>query len=1065
MKNSRRISCLAIVAAVIFLSGLYPEFLGGQSVNGVILGRVTDPSGGVLPGVTVVVENTDTGVSQSTVTNDMGNYRVPSLPPGNYRVRAELSGFSTAVREGVALSVQQQAVVNFTLQLGEISEEVVVTGGAEIVETTTSTVSGLVNEREILDLPLNGRDYSQLALLQIGVVQTTSSGPDPFTVGGRTGKFVVNGARPTANSFLLDGTEINDPDFNVPVGGVAGFLLGVEAIREFRVLTDSYSAEFGRNAGALVTAVTRSGTNEFHGSVFEFHRNSGLDAKNFFDDPEGGVPSFRRNNFGFALGGPIVKDKTFFFTNAEFFKEVLGVTSVATVPDEKARMGILPILNPETGQREDVNIGVAPGVQPFLDLFPLPNGMNFGNGTAEFRGSAGQPADEEFWVTRIDHHFTDKDLLYGRYTYDDSDSERPFASTPVPGFPSILDRRNQYLTVEYQRTFSPTLFNEARFGYSRTAQLLAPSGTAPISISLLPGERPLGVIALNDVSPLGNSSILPLGAKSNVFQYIDNVSYTKGRHSFKAGFNIRRIWISDFFDVNSNGNFFAGSLQNLLQGRSIFFLGATPGSESRRDWRMTQYGFFGQDDFKVHPRFTLNLGLRYEFTTVPTEVAGRVTNLRNVETDSAITVGDPLFKNPSLRNWAPRVGFAWDLTGDGKTVLRSGFGVFHDFIFGNIFGNTRFQPPFFELLFLPGAPFPNPLAEPVPLQVSPQTIEFDLRNPYVMHYNLNIQRELDPNTVLTIGYNASRGVKLFRVFEANTAFPEFLPDGSKFFPQGVTRRNPAFGPIRQRATDARSWFDSLQVGLNRRFSDGLQFQVSYTLGKFIDDSAGPFQTDQLSQPSNTMDPENRGLDKGLSPFDARHNFVVNWTYEVPLMHNRNDLLGHVLGDWQFNGILTLASGRPFTPVVGFNRSNNLQSGTGVSDRPNLKPGADIGDAKTGDPAQYFDPNIFELQPAGTFGNAGRNIIGGPDFQNLDLSLFKTFRIDEAFRLQFRAEFFNILNRPNFQVPSNVGTVAGTVAGGDIIFNDASGVPVGNAGRIFSTVNTSRQIQFGLKLLF
>ncbi len=1067
-----------LTVAVMFLALQLAFVPGGllfaQAISGSISGIISDQMGAVIPGVSVSVKNVNTGVAHSTVTDDLGSYRVSGLVPGRYEVKAELAGFKTEVITGIELTVNQQAVVNLSLKVGEVTEQVIVTGYAPVVESTTSMLSGLVDEKKIRDLPLNGRDFSQLALLQTGAVATFTAGPDPFVAagsagGGRTGKFVVNGVRPTGNNFLLDGTEINDPSFNIPPGGAAGVALGVEAIREFRILTNTYSAEYGRNAGALINSVTKSGTNEIHGSAFEFLRNNVLDAKNFFDKPNAPIPQFKRNQFGFTVGGPIRKNKTFFFGSYEGLRERLGVTSVATVPDENARRGLLP--DPRNPGRF-IDVGIAPGVKQFLDLYPLPNGRNFGDGTAEFLGSQSQPTDEDYFVVKIDHNFSENDLFFARYTFDDSSALLPFASTPVPGFPTDLDRRNQYATVQYQKIINPNLLNEFRFGYSRIKQTLFPTGVAPTSISLFPGPRPLGTIAPTNVSPIGNSSILPIGSTSNLFQFIDNFSYNKGRHSVKFGFDIRRIQISNFFDATFDGNYFIGPLRNMLEGKSLFYLGATPDSTSRRDWRQSQFAFFGQDDFKLTKDFTLNFGLRYEFITVPTEKAGRLTNLRNPETDKDVTLGAPLFENPSLRNFAPRLGFAYDISGNGKTVVRSGFGVFYDHIWENIFGNTRFQPPFLKALFVPGAPFPDPLrARGVPIALSIQAIDFKIKNPYVMQYNLNVQHEITRDTVLKAGYVGTRGVKLVRVFEANTARPQILQDGTKFFPPNSVRRNPAFGPVRQRTADANSWYNSLQIEVNRRFSGGLQFQASYTLSKLIDDAAGPFQTDTIAQPTNTMDPEDRGRDKALSPFDARHNFVYNFTYDLPIGQGRKfgadltGLAGKLLDGWQINGILTLVSGRPFTPVVAFNRSNNLQSGTGVADRPNLKPGASPKDALLKDPARWFDPNIFELQPAGFLGNAGRNILLGPDFKNFDFSLIKNTPINEQVTLQFRAEFFNLTNHPNFQIPSNVGTVAGTVAGGDIIFNDPSGVPVGNAGRIFKTVNTSRQIQFALKLIF
>lgn len=1055
-----------------------------QTIGASISGTVTDPTGAVIPNAQVKVRNVGTEDVRSVSTDVSGSYRVAGLSVGGYEATVEMQGFSTQIRQGITLTVGQQAVVDFTLQLSSVAKEITVNANASQVEATTSTISGLVDEKKIRDLPLNGRDYTQLTLLQAGASAASTSGSNPLATSGAIARYTVNGIRPTGNNFLLDGMDVNDPSFNLPLQGVSGQALGVEAIQEFRILTNTFSAQYGRNAGAIVNAISKTGTNAFHGSAYEFLRNSTLDARNFFDKQ--GVPPFKRNNFGFTVGGPIIKDKTFFFGNYEGFRERLGVTTNATVPDENARKGTIPILDPTTGLRKPVNVGVAPGVQSILNLYPLPNGRNFGDGSAEFLGFGNQSTRQDYFLISLDHRFSAQDHLFGRYSYDDGDATLPFSNTPVPGFTTALNRRNQFFTLQYQKILSPRLINEARFGFTRIRYGAFPSGDSPVSISLFPGPQPLGTIALQGISPLGFSAATRIGAGSNIYEYSDGLSYAIGKHFLNIGGDIERFQIHSFFDGNALGSYNVGSLLNFLQGKSVNYLGVPPGGTSQRDWRQTQFAIYAQDDYKVKPNLTLNLGLRYAYSTVPNDIHGRNTNIRNPLTDAAVTIGNPIFENPTTHNFAPRFGFAWTPPiADHKTVIRGGFGLFYDNIWENIYGNTRFQPPFFILLLTPNAPFPVP---PPPTKavnlISPQTVDFHLSNPYSMQYNLNIQRDLGSDILLTVAYVGSRGVHLFRVFEANTRIPVTLPDGTKFFPPTAPRQNPNFGTIRNRAADADSNYNSMQVTLNRRFTQGLQFQVSYTLSKLIDDSAGPFQTDTVAQAANSEDPLNRKLDSALSPFDVRQNLVVNYTYDLPFGPGKrwggrlSGPLAKLAEGWQINGIDTFQTGHPFSIVESSNVSNNGQSGTGIADRPNLTPGFSnnptSGTSKgcpgvpagqpLGTPNLYFDPCAFSLQPRGFLGNLGRNTLTGPGLVDFDFSVVKNTRISESKRVEFRAEFFNLFNRANFQVPSNVGTSAGASSGGDFTF-DANGNRLGNAGKIFSTVTTSRQIQFGLKLIF
>lgn len=1054
-------------AAAVFCLFLMAGPLWAQTITGTISGTVVDASGAALPAATITVTQVSTRTTRLVSTDQTGHFLVPLLPVGEYTVKAEHQEFSAEVRTGINLTVNEVAVINFTLKVGEVTSTITVQEGAPSVDTTTSQITGLVTGSQIRELPLNGRDFLQLAELNPGVTPTFNVGINTF--GGRVSKYVVNGLRPTMNGYLIDGTDISssgqDP---APPGGASGVALGVEAIQEFRVLTNNFSAEYGRSAGSIVNAISRSGTNNFHGSLYEFLRNDNLDARNFFDQGSG-PPPFKRNQFGFTVGGAAIKDKTFFFVNYEGLRERLGVTSVATVPDALARQGQLSNpANPGTF----ISVPVNPQIKPFLDLYPLPNGPSNGDGTATLFSSGTQPTDEDFFVVKVDHSISQKHSFMARYTFDDSDSKRPFASTFVPGFPSNIDRRNQYLTLNLTSVFTQNFLNVVRFGYSRTFKSATPAlAPAGLSTSLIPNRPFLGSIEIAGLDPLGNSTLLPFLGVTNVFQVSDDMTLIRNRHSMKWGLNIVRFQFNDTFDLLFNGSFTFTGLKNFLANKANTFLGFLPGSTSDRGFRNTLYNFYFQDDFRVHPGLTLNLGLRYEYNTVPTEVHGKLTNIRNPKTDTQVTVGGPLFES-AKKSFAPRFGFAWDVFGNATTSVRGGFGIFYDQIFEPVYGNTRFQPPFANGAFVPAPPFPNASQGRVIPTLFIQAVDSHIKPSYAMQYNLTVERELFRSTFFRVGYVGTRGVRLLRVLEANTALPTILPDGTRFFPANSRRQNPKFGPIRLRTSDSQSNYNALQMSVQRRAGQALQLQASYTYSKAIDDSSGVLQTDFIGAPVNSMDPDRRTLDRSLSSFDARHNFTLSYTYALPFGAHRH-WLGNLTGPgqkliegWQVSGIVTLQSGNPFTPVIGFNRSGNLQTGTGVADRPNLALGASnnpVLDSR--DPQRFFDVKAFTLQPAGFFGNLGRNTLIGPGLANVDFSVSKSNQVKEKYTVLFRVDFFNLFNRANFAVPSNVGAVAASAGGGDIIFADTSGVPVGSAGKIFRTVTTSRQIQISAKFVF
>ena len=749
-----------------------------QQILSTISGTATDPSGFVLPGVTVTIRNVDTGEKTTVTTASDGSYRAAQLMAGPYEVSATATGFKKVLRPAIRLNVGDHVVVDFHLPVGSVAEQVEVRDAQPTIETNTSEVSGVVNDKQMLDLPLNGRDFFQLVLLQPGAVPVTNAGPSFSSQGGMS-KAVVNGMRPTFNNISIDGTDVNDPGYNMPPGGAAGAFLGVEAIREFRVVTNTMTAEYGRNAGSAVTAITRSGTNELHGSVYEFLRNSVFDAKNYFDLADKPIPHFSRNQFGGTIGGPIVKGRTFFFANYEGLREALGRTATATVPDELAHQGFLP---DPANPGNLINVGVAPSVAPFLALYPLPNGRDFGDGTAVLTSSVSQPTTENYFVARVDHKLGTNGLFFGRYTLDRSDTSNPFLATLVPGFPAIQIRRNQFLTLSETQTFTPTLLNEFRFGFNRTVLGAKGVNTPGLSISQMVENGPLGLISVSGLTSLGNSVLFPITSAANTFQFVDNLSINKARHFLKIGTDIRRLQLNGAFDVYSGGNYVFDGLSDFLTASPFSYFGAIAPSNSDRGFRQTNLAFFAQDDFKARPNLIFNLGLRYEYNTTPTEATNKIVNIRDISTETAPILGGPLYLAPT-KMFSPRIGFAWTPWSGGKTVVRGGFGIFYDQIWMNLYGNTRWSPPYYHSTFFLSPAFPNALAGggAIPVGIN-YPIQYEMKQPYVMQYNLNIQRELPHDTSFMIAYIGARGVHLPTQQEINSPVPAVLPDGHALFP-------------------------------------------------------------------------------------------------------------------------------------------------------------------------------------------------------------------------------------------------------------------------------------------
>jgi hypothetical protein len=1042
-------------------------FANAQSNKATVLGRINDEQGNAVAKAKIIASNIATNISRETSTDAEGRYQIPELLPGIYDISVERQGFRLVIQKGVELTVGREAVLDFKLNVGNLQEKVVIEQDAGLVDTSNSALGYLVNTRQIEQLPLNGRDVFQLAMLQNGVISASSTTDTQSNVGPGTTRLTINGGRLDFNAFLLDGAETADA-FGYSPGGLGGGFLGVEALKEFQVLTSGYSAEFGHGGGAVINAVTKSGTNQIHGTAFEFLRNNSLDARNFFDRNPKQLP-FQRNQFGGSLGGPIIKDRAFLFGSYEGLRRREGVPALFSVPSPAARQG-----NLTTGP-----VTIAPSVLPFLALYPAPNGPITGD-TGIFTRNVKEQTREDFSTIRADYKLSGSQSLAARYTIDDSDL------TKVGGVIQnlVLDTRNQYFTLEEQAIVGARGVNSLRGTYNRSnfsnTYLFVDANNNVVSLdpslSFLPGQKMggyfiSGVSALRDPVTDDRSFIL------NQYEVNDQFIYTLGAQSIKIGGSVRRYQLNGDSALFKDGVFLytspGGGLAQFLAGAPDILFTTVPGTDYYRGIRQSLFSLYLQDDWKVTRRLTLNLGVRYEPISTPTETNGRLSNLRNL-TDTTSTPGDPFFDNPSLKNIAPRFGFALDVFGDGKTSLRGAAGIFYSAILPMRY---RFemsnQSPFAQLAVV-GGPFPNAFTSPFFQApgglVSP--IAFDAEQPTVYQWNLNIQRELGRDLVLSAGYVGSRGANLETRYSLNVRKDFQIVNGQKFYPAidpgsvQAARFNPNFQNITYLDFSADSYYQALQLNLAKRFSYGLQFQTAYTLSKSID-AASAAETLFLNGATGggRQDPFDSRSERGLSDFDARHNFIANFLYDLPFGKGRliggslTGVVGALVGGWSAGGIVNLRSGFPFNVSLGFDRAGN-GTDNAQTQRPNVAPGVDLSDAITGDPSSFVRPGFFQLQPAGFYGSAPRNALRGPNLKTFDMMVTKQMPITERLRSEFRFEAFNLFNRSNFAPPLGVNRT---------VFNgvDATGAPLLSPifGQLTQTATKSRQLQFGLKFLW
>lgn len=1025
-----------VAFAAIALAAAAPA--DAQGTGGTISGITRDETGAVLPGVAVLITNTETGRARTLVTDGDGRYAAPDLAPGPYEIKATLVGFQTVTRAGIRITVGRDAVVDLSLKLGNIEDAITVVGESPTVDLKSASTGGLIDTQQIEGLPLNGRSYVELATLTPGVQLTQTGGQGTST--GFGAKLSVNGSRYTSNLFTLDGTNLND-QFS-QAGSASGNVLGVEAVREFQVLTNSFSAEFGHHTGGVINAATKSGTNAVHGSAFEFHRNDGMDAKNFFDDEK---PPFTRNQYGFALGGPLVRNRTFFFTTYEGLHEKLGSTNIFNVPSRSVREG-----------------AVNPAVRPYLDAYPLPNGRALGATRGEFQRIDQRRTDEHYVMGRVDHQFSTGSQIFVRYTFDDGQVDDP--SGLVAG--ELTKTRVQFATAEHQWVRGTSFVNRLQFGFTRSrldgTDYVLPGVTLPRT-TFTDIDRGLLVVSVTGLAPFGGTTTNPKFHRFNNFQIREGINWNRGAHNVRVGGDVQFLQFNLTSDFTSMGQFVFRSLDDFINNRPDQFNAVMPGSDASRNLRQMAFGFYVQDDIQLAKTFTLNAGVRYEPTTSVTDTEDRLAQLIDFGSPTATlndtTKVDALFKNPSLKTVAPRLGFAWDVRGNGKTAVRGGAGVFYDSILVStpFVQNTAVRvPPFFNrggIVRTGGVTvdFPNAYTtqtQRLAGQAQLEGIQYDIDQPKMLKWNVNIQRELLGKTTVELGYSGGHGSNLVRQIFTNGRIGTVTADGRIFVAPGTPLRQPNFGRMRYRVSDATSDYHGMTVGVNRRFSGGFQTQISYTYSKSMDEGASALGGNDFSSEGGGS----RYLfskDRGLSPFDLRHSFVGNVNYTLPFASTATGVTSILARDWTVGLLVRARSGYPFSAASGVD--TGLQVTGWAPAYPDLRPGAS-NNPVVGNVEQWFDPNAFLLPATGYVGTLGRNTIIGPNSRTVDLVLGKNVRLGSKREMQFRIECFNLLNRANFGLPQAA------------VFN-TNGTIREDAGRITETSTSARQVQLGIKAIW
>ncbi len=1054
------------IVALVSLILLCAAPLAAQTYTGSARGILTDQNGAIIKGATVTLTSEETGEVRTATSDGDGEYIISSLRPGSYRLEIVIAGFET-YRQLVVLQVNQERRIDVRLEVGRATVgNLVVTDDLAPLKKDSASLGAVIENRQVTGLPLDGRNFYELNLLVPGAVPAAQG-----SAGSVRGDFAfsVNGAREDSNNFLLDGVYNVDPKLNT-----FGVRPPVDAIREFEMLTSTYDASFGRSAGAQVNVVLKSGSNDFHGSLYEFFRNGGLDARNYFAPKNEPAPKYQRNQFGFSLGGPLVKSRTFFFADYEGTRSREGITRLANVPTLRERAGDFSqsntvVIDPLTGQPFPGNV-IPEDRQSAIGrriaaLYPAPNRNDpFQN----FVSSPVQRDRNDSFDVRLDHLLSARSNLVFRYSFNDRDLFEPFSGptfSVVPGYGVNIPRRSQNVMLGETHVFTPAFINEARFAFNRVALgvFQETSGTSVNravglpELSNDPRDFGLSFITVTGFSPLGDEGNNPQHSTTNTFQFLDTATYVRGGHLMKFGADIRLVQQNAFRDVQSRGfltfspfaQLTGNALGDLLLGSPLLTGGARV--DNAQHLRSQSYNFFFNDSWRATPRLTLMAGLRYEYNSPPVDAQDRA-NIYDPATRTLVPVGTNGVPRGGFdadkNNFAPRVGFSWTIGDDSRTVVRGGYGVYYDQSPLAPGEALYFNSPYFDfnLFFpLPGLPLtldnPFPSFFPFPLPDSALAIQRDLRTAYMQHWNLNVQRQLGQSRVLEVAYVGSKGTKLLSARDINQG----VPNATGF----VFRPVPQFDDINILESRANSNYHSLQTRFQQRLSRGLSVLASYTWSKSIDDASNFFTS--AGDPNFPQDSFNTRAERGRSNFDVRHRLSVSYSYDLPFGEGRRFLndrgwLTAALTGWETYGIVTLQTGRPFTVALlsDIDNSGTGRSGLGfgANDRPDV-----VGDPVLDNPTpeRWFNTSAFVFSPRGTFGNAGRNILDGPGYQNVNASLVKNTALTERLNLQLRAEVFNLFNHPNFNLPDNF-----------------LGSP--SFGRVTSA-REPRHIQFGVKVLF
>ena len=1057
----RRHCTLVSLLLVALIVTIFPTPVRAQVAGGSISGNVTDASGAALAKASVTVQNKATGVTKELTSNESGAYQAANLIPGEYSVSVSAPGFSTMVKRGITLTVGAELTVDVQLRVGSKEEMVEVTSEAPPVDTSDATLSSTVNAPTLRELPLNGRDWTSLATLQPGVssvrAQATVGATSSRGNRGFGDELTVAGHRPQENNYRIDGVSINDYSNGAP-GSAGGQNLGVDAIAEFSVLTSNYTAEYGRTSGGVINAITRSGADSFHGTGFEFVRDSSLDARNFFDGPT--KAPLRRHQYGGAFGGPIRKHKTFIFGNFERLQLDQGLTFSDTVPSAAARQGTL-----STG-----NVTVDPAVAPYLAFWPLPNaGLNANGDTGIYRVQATQNLREKFFTTRVDHHFSQDDSIFGTYMFDDASFNVP-DSLNNEYFGNLT--RRQLIAIEETHVFGPSFMNSVRVGFNRTKGFVNSAGAAinpkaaDTSLGTTPG-RAAAIITVPGITSFNGG----VGANSffdhiqNSYQFYDDASLNKGQHSFKFGFSFERYQYNLFALRRPNGLFAFGSLAKFLTNAPTSLFVLDPARSKEAGLRQSIFAGYINDSWRLRPTVTVTYGLRYEMTTNPTEAHNGLQTVMNLNGGSPVPVKTYFTENPTTKNFEPRVGFAWDPSKKGKTVVKAGFGIYDHLPLLYIYTPKAAQGTPFVVATtvknLPAGSFPHTAFTLANFtSISSLASTYIQPNPprnYILNWNLTIQRQIISDWTGTLAYVGSRGIhNAFTMDDSNIILPVAKTAAGYVWPTPAgsgTKQDPNAGVLRSDWWDGDSHYHALQAMLRKPLSHAFQAQASYTWSRCIDTGSAASRGDQFLNGITSPLFFDKSHRKGLCDFNVSQVLSINTLWNLP-GPTGNAAASAILGNWQLGTIFNTSSGTPFTAMIaGDPLGLNSDDPIGY---PNLVPGCKT--TNPGNQLHYINTSCFTFpSPATLLGTSGRNGLIGPGLVDLDLATYKNIpvtRISEAFRIQFRAEFFNVLNRTNFAVPLSTNS----------LFNQ-SGNLLANAGQLTGTQTSSRQIQLGVKVMF